>query len=684
MDRQENKEAYSHRAQFMNAYNDWIENSDDVKEYQERYSYLYGIILVVFLILFGRLWFLQIIKGSEFKRFSEQNQIKEERNPAPRGMVLDRNGQILVDSLPTFNVTLTPQYTVNLEKTALELAPILSLNKDEIVEKVKTSRKQNGVFKPVRIKENINRDEVAKIEAVKIDIQGLNVEMGIKRNYLLGENGAQLFGYTGEISREELPVLNSGRNEDNKLRAGDIIGKSGLEKRTDTELRGIDGAQFVEVDARGRGVQAGRDLITGGFPDEVDSVPGRNITLTIDKDLQQVAYESMLKNKRIGSVVALNPANGEILAMVNAPSFDPNHFSTGIPTDIWAELVNDPFKPLRNKVIQDHFSPGSTFKAIVAIAALSEKIITPSSTYFCPGFLKYGRRPYHCWMKHGHGAVNIYQALERSCDVFFYHLGLELGIDRIAKYARRLGLGIRTGINLDNERGGLIPDSEWKKKTLGEEWQGGENLSNAIGQGFILVTPLQLAQAYGAIGTEGLLYRPFVVKKIVDADGHARQEFNPVLAHDAKVREATDDVIIAPETFEIVKKALTLVFSGDHGTGHYYRIPGLDMGGKTGTVQLFQFTAESVFAKCESRELKQRNNGWMAAFAPEKDPKIAVAVHAEHGCHGTAAGPVIHDVIYAYLKKYYPDTIAEAEKSKTKKKVVVPKPVETTNEETDE
>jgi penicillin-binding protein 2 len=641
--------------------NDWIENSEDIKEYQDRYPYLYGAVLVLFLILFSRLWYLQILKGSDFKRFSEQNQIKEEKNPAPRGMLLDRNGQILVDSLPTFNVTLTPQYIVALEKTATDLAKLLGIKREEIIEKVKSSRKQNGIFKPVHIKENVSRDEVALIERIKIDTPGLEVEMGIKRNYLLGDNGAQLFGYTGEISKEELPVLNTGRNEETKLRSGDIIGKSGLEKRWDQDLRGIDGARFVEVDARGREITGSRTLISSGFPEETDYVPGRNITLTIDKDLQQAAYDSFVRNKRMGSIVALDPRTGEILAMINSPSFDPNHFSTGIPPEIWAQLVNDPFKPLRNKAIQDHFPPGSTFKAVVALAALQEKIVTPNSTFFCPGFLKFGKRPYHCWQQRGHGYVNVYQAMERSCDVFFYQLGISLGIDRIAKYARLLGLGSKTGIQLDNERAGLIPDSEWKKKTLGEEWQPGENLSNAIGQGFILTTPLQLATAYASIGSDGKFYRPYVIKKIHDAEGAVRTEFEPQLLMDAQNPATPDSPHISAENFHVVKKALGLVFGGQRGTAHAHRIPGVDIGGKTGTVQLFQLSADAIYSKCEARDLKQRHHGWMAAFAPAENPQIVVAVLAEHACHGSSAGPVIRDVIHTYLKKYNPDLLKEAE-----------------------
>lgn len=647
----------------MMMHDEWIENSEDVKEYQERYPYLYSFIAVIIFLLVGRLWYLQILKGNEFKKFSEQNQVKEEKNPAPRGMLLDRNGQLLVDSLPTFNVVVVPQYVASLEKTAEELSSVLKIKKEDIIEKVKLSRRQNGIFKPVRVKEDVTRDEVARVETMKIDLPGVKVEMGIKRNYLLDANGAQLFGYTGEISKSELPVFNQGRAADKRFKAGDYIGKSGLEKRWDADLRGIDGARFVEVDARGREVVSSEGLNIGGYPDATEYSPGRNLTLTIDKDLQEAAYASMLKNKRFGSAVALDPNNGEILAMMNAPSFDPNHFSTGIPYEIWADLINDPFKPLRNKVLQDHYSPGSTFKAIVATAALQEKIITTKSTFYCSGVLKFGRREYHCGAKYGHGPMNLMSAMEVSCNIFFQQLGIQLGIDRIAKYSRLLGLGQKTGITLDNEISGLIPDSVWKKNRLGEEWQPGENLSSAIGQGFVLVTPLQLANAYSAIGTNGLLYRPYIVKKIQDVEGKVYAEFAPKLIRDSKISE-TEPNGISPEVFETVKKALSGVFNGKRGTARGAKIPGIEAIGKTGTVQLFQLSKESVYANCDSLDLKRRHHGWLVASAPREKPMITVAVLTEHSCHGASSGPILKDIMLAYFKKYAPHLLQTEEEAK--------------------
>lgn len=654
-----------------------IEHSEDIKEYLGRYPYFYTGIVIAFLILFSRLWYLQIIKGNELKTFSERNQIRKEKIEAPRGMFTDREGQLLVDSRPTFNVLLTPQYIVSLDKTSKSLAKVLDMKSKKIREKVRIGRRKNGVFRPVRIKENVSRDEVIRVERMKIDTPGLGVEMGIRRNYLLGENGAQLFGYTGEISREELPRLNKTRNFKSVLKAGDVIGKSGLEKKWDNHIRGVNGARFVAVDVRGRRVAAGKDLKIGGYPEGTDYVPGQNINLTIDKDLQNVMYDSFKKNDRIGSGVALDPKTGEILAFVSLPSFDPNHFSTGIPMDIWANLINDPFKPLRNKVVQDPTPPGSVFKAITALAALQEKIVTPRKTYFCPGFLKFGRRRYHCHLERGHGYVNVYQALEQSCDVYFYHVSLALGIDRIAKYARLLGLGKKTGIQLSNERAGLIPDSQWKKQVIGEIWQPGENLVNAIGQGFILTTPVQLANTYAAIGQDGKAFRPHIIKSIKDVDGNIIKEFKaePVIEV-GDTEEGPGDV--STSTFKAIRRGLFDVFNGKNGTARRYKIKGLDVAGKTGTVQLFRQTVDTVYKRCEGRALKHRSHGWLVAYAPEKDPQIAVAIHTEHSCHGTSSGPIVKDVLMAYFKKYAPHLLPQP---KEKLKPVISKDTKPTETE---
>lgn len=632
----------------------WVQNSEDVKEYSSRYPFVLALITGVALLLAGRLWYLQIIHGNELRKYSEEIRFKEYKDPATRGEILDRNGKTLVDNLSSFNVNITPQYVKDLPKTAEVLSKLLKVDSKVILKDIKESIPKNGLFKPVLVKANVTIDEVAKVKRLATEFDGVEVEVAIKRNYVLGENGAQLFGYIAEISKNELPLLNNNRPDQKKFRAGDIIGKYGIEKRWDAELRGADGVRFVEVDARGRQVDKAHSLNLGTIPEPVDYNPGRNMTLTLDKDIQEALYKGFIDNKLIGSAVVLDPNSGEILGMVNLPSFDPNHFSTGIPYQVWSGLINDPFRPLRNKAIQDFFPPGSTFKAIVALAGLEEKAITPYTTFYCPGFIKFGKKIYHCASEHGHGYVNLLQAIERSCNIYFYQVGLGLGIDKIAKYAKLLGFGERTGVPLDGENRGLMPDSAWKKQRIGEEWQPGENLSHAIGQGYTLVTPLQLAQSYAAIATDGKMYQPTIIKKVEDTYGKIYAQYVPKVIKDL----SDGPEKIKKENFEIIKNGLSLVFNGKSGTARRYKIPGLEVFGKTGTLQLFQlFSKDDVYKLCENRDFKQRHHGWLVAAAPRDNPKVVVSVFAEHGCHGTAGGPVLKSAMLAYFNKYHPEMI---------------------------
>jgi penicillin-binding protein 2 len=649
---------------------DFLSDMEETKELGPRFRLFYILIALTALTFFCRLWFLQIVMGTELRAFSERNRVKEEKLMAPRGMLLDREGRILVDNEPGFEASITPQYASRLEATAQALEPILDMPAVVIVRRVKASRIQNGPFRPIRIKENLSRDQVARIERMRLDNPGLAVNISVKRSYRLHDNSAQLFGYVGEISKDELPRYNRARPADAHFNQGDVIGKSGLEMRYDDSLRGKDGQSFVQVDAHGREINENTSTIFKDIVQTQDSMPGYNLKLTIDKDIQDAAYLAFNKTNHIGGLVALNPINGEILAWANAPSFDPTEFSTGISPKIWQSLVNDPFKPLRNKVIQDHTAPGSTFKAIVALAALEEKVITINSTHSCPGFLKFGKRIYHCHLRQGHGTVNVVHALEQSCDVFFYKVGMALGIDTIAKYARAMGIGSKTDIAMNNEVSGLMPTTEWKKKTFGEEWQPGENLSNSIGQGFVLTTPLQMAVAFGGIAMKGPMFRPFVVKQVMDLDGQITKTMEPELMRDAVRGFNTDNVMIHPENLEIVKQGLREVVNGAHATGRAAKIPGIEMSGKTGTVQLFTLSADQVYAKCANRPIGQRHHGWFVGYAPYEKPELVIAVLAEHACSGGhGAAPVAHDVFLAYFKKYHPDWI---EKGKDIKMALAP------------
>lgn len=644
--------------------NEYVSNPEEAKEYLPRYNIFYVLMALTFLTFASRLWFLQIIQGSQLREFSEKNRIKQNKILAPRGLMLDRDGKVLVENLPGFEAILSPQYIEDLDLLAKTVGPILGYEPEKLISKVKKSRRQNGAFTQIRLKDNLSREEVFRLKRVRLEIPGLEIRESIVRAYPLKENGAQLFGFVGEISKKQLPVFNDLFKGKIKFEQGDIIGKSGLEETLEKDIRGTNGISFLQVDAHGRETVTQSPNIYGEQIKHIEPVHGNNAILTIDRDIQEAAFKSFSDLKRIGSVVAMK-SNGEILAWVNAPSYDPNEFSTGVSSKTWAKLINDPFKPLRNKAIQDHPSPGSTFKPLVALAALQEKVVSPTTIVNAPGIFYFGRRPYHDSIKNGHGNITIYEAIERSSNVFFYKMGIALGIDKMFNYISTLGVGTKTGIELSREVPGLMPSADWKKTTIGEDWQGGENLSTAIGQGMVQVTPLQMVIAYNAIGTEGKVYRPFIVKKVIDQEGKILRETFPQLVRDLTQTQSTG-IKISPETFKVVKEALKRVANGARGTARGYKPIGVQMAGKTGTVQVMGFSADQIYNDCMSRPVQYRHHGWFIAYAPPDNPEITVAAFTEHACHGsTGSAPIVRDIIQAYFDKYHPEMIAAAKKDKT-------------------
>jgi penicillin-binding protein 2 len=642
--------------------NQYISNPEEAKEYLPRYNLIYVFIAMTVLAFIVRLWFLQILQGNDLREFSEKNRIKTNKVTAPRGLLLDRNGKILVENQAGFEVVLAPQYLDNLDELANNIGPILEIDPAKIKSKVLKSRKQNGPFFLVRIKDGLSRDEVFRLKRMRLDNPGLEIRESIVRSYPMKQNGAQLYGYVGEISKRQIPSYNELYKGILTFEQGDIIGKSGLEETLEKEIRGINGVSYIQVDAHGREAVTQTPNIYGQEIKDQDPSPGNNVILTLDRDIQEAAYKAFTDLQRIGAIVAMK-SNGEILAWVSTPSFDPNEFSTGISPQVWSKIVNDPFKPLRNKVIQDHTSPGSTFKPLVALAALEEKLVTPTTIVNCPGSLKFGRRLYHDHLKGGHGNITIYEALERSSNVFFYKMGISLGIEKMYNYISPLGIGSKSGIELSREVSGLMPNSEWKKAAIGEEWQLGENLSTAIGQGFITATPLQMAIAYNTIGTEGNVVKPMLIKKIMNQEGQTIKEFEPQTIRNVQQKTNTG-VSISEATFKVVKEGMRRVANGDRGTAKWWKVPGVEMAGKTGTSQVMSFSADQIYAKCETRPLHMRHHGWFVAFAPADKPEITIAALAEHSCHGsTGAAPVVRDIVLAYFKKYHPEIIENALKN---------------------
>ncbi|AGH95196.1 penicillin-binding protein 2 [Pseudobdellovibrio exovorus] len=649
---------------------EYISNPDEAKEFQSRYRTMGIFVVAILLIYMMWLAWLQIFQGNRLRQFSENNRIKQNKISAPRGLILDRDGKALVENLPGFEVIISPQYVENLKELAGVVGPILDIEPEKIIERFKRNRRINGPFATIRLKDNLSREEVFRLKRIRLDTPGLEIRESIIRHYPLRENGAQLFGYVGEISRNEISKLNEKYKGSLFFEQGDIVGKSGLEENLEEKIRGQDGVSFIQVDAHGRKTITEIPNIYGQQIIDLDPVHGNSAYLTIDRDIQEAAYKSFTDLKRIGALVAMR-SNGEILAWLNSPSFDPNYFATEIPARVWNKLTSDPFKPLRNKVIQDHFWPGSTFKPLVALAALQEKVITDKTVIFAPGRMYFGNRWYHNHNKNGEGHINVYDAIERSSNVFFYQLGIKLGVDKMYNYISLLGLGSRTQIEMEREAAGRLPSSAWKKSIRGEDWQPGENLTMAIGQGYVTVTPLQLAIAYNTIATDGKVVKPFIIKKVVDHDGNVLVENSPEILRDVTLQQP-NGYKIDRETFDVVKEGMRRVANGTRGTARSLKIPGVQMAGKTGTAQVMSFSADQIYKSCESRPIHMRHHGWYVAWAPWDKPEVIVAVLAQHSCHGNpGAAPIVRDVIEAYFQKYHPDVIANALK-KGDKRVHVP------------
>lgn len=614
---------------------------DLVKQHKTRSDIIANIVLFSFVLILSRLWYLQIYKGKEFYTFSLQNRLRKEVVKAPRGMVFSRDGQLLVHNIPRFDAAVIPQYLSDKDGTVRKLAKILNLTPEQIMKTLKKNRGQ-AKFRSVIVKKNISRREVAIIETENSKMPGVIVREFISREYIDKEVGGHLLGYISEISKTQLPIL---RNRDSlNYKLGDFIGKAGLEQEFDLFLRGDDGFTFMEVDARGRMKRSFRGQ--GNLLGEIENkpqIPGNNIRLTIDRDLQLAGYKAL--EGKVGSAVAVKIKTGEILAMVSRPSFDPSQFSRGLTSEYWSSLVNNDKNPLRDRTIQEHYSPGSTFKTITAIAALEEGVVDENTEVNCKGSFRLGRRKFHCWKKYGHGKVNLNKSVQQSCDVYYYKIATMMDIDILAKYAKALGLGSKTNIRLPRETKGLIPTREWKKKKNGEVWVKGETLSCVIGQSFVLTTPLQLAMSYAAIGNGGKLLTPYLIKEIFSHTGEVLKK--------GEAKEIPQEIKLSEKTLKLVREGLFDAVNTRKGTAWWHRGRGIRMAGKTGTSQVVSFSADKLFEKCEDKEYRFRHHGVFAAFAPVDDPEIAVSVVVEHGCHGSsAASPVAKEIITAYLKKY--------------------------------
>jgi penicillin-binding protein 2 len=588
------------------------------KDFSKRLIWTQWIVAISFLILILRLWQLQIIRGSEYLTHSIKNRTRLQKIQAPRGFIYDAKGRVLAKNNPSFNVCLVPQYK-NQFSTQERLIKMLSLNSPFIQEKTGGAESLRR-SSPIKIKEDISREELGLVAQDELNLPGVMIDIVPKRVYAEGNLAAHLLGYVGEASKEDLA---QGSLSSRNYKLGDYLGKSGVELSLDEVLRGDDGYVESEVDALGQRTR----VLT-----EKTGVPGKGVFLTIDLDLQRLGEECL--GKQSGALVALDPRDGRILAMVSHPSFDPNLFSQRIAKRSLQNLLSDPSCPLINRVIHSQLPPGSIYKVVCAIAGLEEGVINPNTTFYCPGYLRLGNRVFGCWNKRGHGRVNLKKAIISSCDVYFYQLGVKLGVDRLRKYARLLGLGEKTGIGLRGEKAGLVPSYRWKKERFGRGWSAGEVACLAIGQGYNLVTPLQIASLYSAMANGGVLYLPQYVLGVSGEGGKVRLQFSPRV-----IRRAS----LSLSTLEVVRDALWGVVNSPAGTGWRGRVPGIEVAGKTGTAQ--------VVEKGRRVDRRLSDHAWFVAFAPTKNPKVTVAAVIEHGGHGgAAAAPVVQKFLAGWKK----------------------------------
>ncbi len=603
-----------------------------------------GVILcitVAFSVLFVRVFYLQIIEGETYRRLSENNSIRLQSVDAPRGLIFDASRSLLVDNRPSFDLGIIIKDAKPLEETVNKLAGYLDIPATEITTKIKAAR---GVpsYKPIFIKRDIGRNAMAAVEVHKFDLPGVTINIRPVRHYINSMHASHLIGYLGEINSDE---LESGDYVG--CRGGDYIGRFGIEKSYEDMLRGKRGGRQVEVNVRGQVVRVMKT---------VDALPGRNLFLTVDAPLQKLA-ESLMADK-VGAVVAMDPNNGHILAMVSNPTFDQNAFVSGFSHDEWNALLSNPDHPMTNKVLQGEYPPASTYKIVTAIAGLEEAVIDEETIFNCPGYYALGNRVFRCWKRGGHGKVDIYRAIAESCDVYFYQVGEAVGVDRLAHYATAFGLGSPTGVNLDNEASGLIPTSQWKRKRLGEPWQKGETLTIAIGQGFNLTTPLQMSSLVAAIANGGILYRPIIVSTVETADGNVMQTGSPHVAGRLNISE---------KSLAIVRKGLWAVVNGKRGTARGSRLKGIEMSGKTGTAQVVAIKEpDREGGQTDKKEVEHRfkDHAWFVAYAPSADPTIAVAVIVEHGEHGSStAAPIAKAVIQLYLDHVKGESPGSSEKT---------------------
>ena len=600
-------------------------DADELNQLKKRTDVATLVIIFFIAVILARLWFLQIQSGSKYREKADNNRVRMLDIVAPRGNIIDSEGRTIITNRPSFNIVWVKEDSPDPDEIIKKLSLILGEEIADLLKKVREAA-DNPRHIPILLKEDIDWKTLVYIENNHYELPGIRIEVLPRRNYLFEDLGSHIIGYTGEINQQELDE----RKQD-IYQGGDQIGKRGFEKLYEEELRGEKGILYMEVDAHG----FEQRQLKGKEP-----LPGNDLQLTIDLDLQLEAEKAMVG--KAGAVIAMDVNSGRILVFASAPPVHLEDFVGGISTKNWQGLLNDIKRPLVHKTIQGQYPPGSTYKVVTALAGLSKGVINSSTVFYCSGSMTFGNRRYGCWKEGGHGPVSLHRALAESCDVYFYRVGLLVGVDVLAEYANSMGLGHKTNIAFEYEKSGLIPTANWKKLAKGEPWQEGETLSIAIGQGFNLVTPLQVCQMTAALANGGMLYKPFLVEKIIDPEGQVIKKFDPTV----------DVELMGLDNYlALIRDGLVGAVNDRHGTGNAAKLKDITVGGKTGTAQVV--TMEK-FKETDEEDVayKHRDHAWFTSFAPAENPEIAVTVLVEHGGHGgSAAAPVAKKVLEKYFAK---------------------------------
>jgi penicillin-binding protein 2 len=612
-------------------------DESDLSGYRKKSLYTLVLLIFFFAVIITRLWFLQVQQGEYYSTLADSNRVRSVEIAAPRGNIYDSKGREIVTNRPSFNVVWLRENNKIDDEWLKNLTRILKQDPSVLLEKI---RKMSGTpgHLPVRLAEDIDWETVARIENNRMYLPEIKIEVVPLRIYHFGNLASHLIGYMGEISKTELDKADKSR-----YKGGDLIGKMGLERLREIDLRGDKGHDNKEVNALGFEQQN----LKGDEP-----LPGNDLQLTLDVELQKIAEEEMAAKNRAGAVVAMEANTGRLLVLASAPELNLEEFVGGISQKAWQAMLDNPLHPLINKVVQGQYPPGSTYKPITALAGLAEGVITPDTTMFCPGSYQFGNRVYRCWKKGGHGTVSLRRALGESCDVYFYQVGQRLGVDRLARYAKMFGLGDKTGVEMEHEKPGIVPSSEWKKKRYGVKWHEGETLSVAIGQGYDLATPLQIALMTSVIANGGTLYKPSIVEQVKDPDGKVVSSFQP---------EILSRLPGQGRNLKLVREGMIEAVNSRRGTGREAQIDahGIIVGGKTGTAQVVRL-AQYKHLKEENIPYEYRDHAWFTCFAPATNPEIVVTVLVEHGLHGGSASAPIAAKI---LNRYFDDKFKSQETS---------------------